>query len=231
MKAKAVLFDLGGTLIRSAELYDTFHRILKLKGIRRSRDDVKEAMLEAERELKKEYGSKVPGDAEYYVRWNLNILHRLRIYERDTELAEEIDKHWFDYMEIQPHAGMSEVLRALKKRGVKLGVVTNGYESDLEKILPKLDVGDAFDILVAADTVGKKKPDPGVFLYAIKRLKVNPGETVFVGDEYDNDYVGAEKAGMVPFLLETKKRKMRRRGANRINVIHSLPELLSRIET
>ena len=230
MRVKAVLFDLGGTMIDSAELYETFRRILKLNGITRSSQAVKKAMLKAEHELKRDYGNEVPKDADYYIRWNLSILRILDVHERDKELAEQIDKHWFDYMEIRPHAGLSDILGTLKERGVKIGIVTNGYESDLEKILPKLRLGDVFDILVAADTIGKKKPNPDIFLYTIKRLNVKPNETVFVGDEYENDYLGAEKAGLFPILLQVKGRKMQRNLPAEINVIHSLPELLSKIE-
>jgi putative hydrolase of the HAD superfamily len=230
MRAKAILFDLGGTLIDSEEFFDTFQRILKRKGIRRSKHDVEEAMLEAEQQLKNKYRDEVPKDSEYYVRWNLGILHRLDIHERDTELAEEIDKHWFDYMKIRPHEGLLEVLRTLKERGLKLGIVTNGYQSDLDKILPMLRLGNVFDILVAADTIGRKKPDPEIFLHAIMKLRVSASETVFVGDEYENDYLGAKKAGLIPFLLQAKRKRVKRDVPSAINVIHSLPELLSKID-
>jgi putative hydrolase of the HAD superfamily len=230
MRVKAVLFDLGGTLIDATELYETFHRILQLKGIKRSSHEVEKSMREAESELKKEYGDDVPKDTDYYVRWNLNVLHRLRVYDRDSELAEEIDKHWFDYMEIKPHTGLHNVLNRLADSGVKLGIITNGYESDLDKILPKLALRNSFDILVAADTIGKKKPDPEIFLYALRKLKVSPSEAIFVGDEYEIDYVGANKAGLVPFLFEAKGKRKEKTVPRGINVVHSLPELLSKID-
>jgi putative hydrolase of the HAD superfamily len=230
MRVKAVLFDLGGTLIDATELYETFHRILQLKGIKRSSHEVERSMREAESELKKECGDDVPKDTDYYVRWNLNVLHRLRVYDRDSELAEEIDKHWFDYMDIKPHTGLHNVLNRLADSGVKLGIITNGYESDLDKILPKLALRNSFDILVAADTIGKKKPDPEIFLYALKKLKVPPSEAIFVGDEYEIDYVGANKAGLIPFLFEAKGKRKEKTIPKGINVVHSLPELLSKID-
>ncbi len=229
MKARAVLFDLGGTLIESAELFETFHRILTLKGIKKPIRQVEKAMKEAELEIKGELGEDVPKDIDYYTRWNLNILHRLKVYDDDCELAEEIDKHWFDYMEIKPHAGLHDTLRRLSASGLKLGIVTNGYESDLEKILPKLSMQNFFDVLVAADTIGKKKPDPAIFLYAVQKLEIKPSETVFVGDEYDIDYIGAKQAGLIPILFEEKRRGKRENPLG-LNVGRSLTELLSKIE-
>jgi putative hydrolase of the HAD superfamily len=229
MKVKAVLFDLGGTLIESAEMFETFHRILSLKGIKRPVHKVEKAMRDAELELKKDFGEDVPKDTDYYERWNLNILHRLKVYDKDRELAEEIDKHWFDYMKIKPHACLHETLEKLSASGMKLGIITNGYESDLEKILPRLSLQDCFDILVAADTIGKKKPDPEIFLYAVQKLEVRPGETVFIGDEFEIDYIGARQAGLIPILFE-EKRKGKRNIPLGVNAVHSLKGLLSKIE-
>jgi len=228
MKVEAVLFDLGGTLIVS-KFSETFRNILQLKGIKRSLHAVEKAMVEAELELKKQSGNNVPKDVDYYTRWNLGILHRLNVYDRDSELAKHIDRYWFDYMEVQPLPGAIDVLEKLVDQGVKIGIVTNGYESDLEKIIPKMGVGNIFDVLVAADSLGRRKPDPEVFLHAVRKLKVPPSTAVFVGDEYDTDYVGAERAGLIPFLLRTKERSKVKSLPAGTNVISGLPELLHKI--
>jgi HAD superfamily hydrolase (TIGR01549 family) len=228
MKVEAVLFDLGGTLIVS-KFSETFRKILQLKGIKRPVRAVEKAMAEAELELKKQFGDDVPKDVDYYSRWNLGILHLLNVYDRDSELAKHIDKYWFDYMEVRLLPGAIEVLKRLVDQGVKVGIVTNGYESDLDKIVPILGVGNIFDVLVAADSLGRRKPDPEVFLYAVRKLKVPPSSTVFVGDEYDTDYIGAEKAGLIPFLLRIKQRIKMKGVPTGTNVIRSLPELLLKL--
>jgi HAD superfamily hydrolase (TIGR01549 family) len=228
MKVEAVLFDLGGTLIVS-EFAKTFRKILELKGIKRSLRTVEETMVEAERELKKQCGNDVPKDVDYYTRWNLEILHHLNIYDRDRELAEHIDKFWFDYMEVRLAPGAIDVLKRLVDQRVKIGIVTNGYESDLEKIIPKMGVGNIFDVLVAADSLGRRKPDPEVFLHATRKLKVSPSATVFVGDEYDSDYIGAQNAGLIPFLLKTKGRGKMEGLPTGINVVGNLLEILPRL--
>lgn len=208
---------------------ETFRKILQLKRINRSLRAVEKAIVEAELELTKQLRDDVPKDIDYYTRWNLGILHHLNVYNGDSELAKNIDRNWFDYMEVQPLPGAIDVLQKLTNQGVKIGIVTNGYESDLEKIIPKLGVGDIFDVLVAADSLGRRKPDPEVFLHAIRELNVPPSATVFVGDEYYTDYVGAEKAGLIPFLLRTKERKKVKSLPAGTNVIRSLPDLLSKL--
>jgi HAD superfamily hydrolase (TIGR01549 family) len=228
VEIRAVLFDLGGTLIIS-RFSETFRRILSLKGIKRSVRAVEKAMVEAELELKKEFRDDVPRDVDYYTRWNLGILHRLKVFSRDSELAKHIDKYWFDYMEVEPLPGAIDVLKRLVDKGIRIGIVTNGYESDLEKIIPRLGVGDMIDVFVAADSLGRRKPDPEVFLHAVRRLGVPPGAAVFVGDEFDIDYVGAEKAGLIPILLRIGEGSKSKKLPAGTNVIGSLFELLPRL--
>jgi putative hydrolase of the HAD superfamily len=51
---------------------------------------------------------------------------------------------------------------------------------------------------VVSSEVGFSKPDPEIFRLACRNLNVDPGESVFVGDLYDLDVVGALNAGMKP---------------------------------
>lgn len=47
-----------------------------------------------------------------------------------------------------------------------------------------------------ADTIGKVKPHPEAFKYALEILRVKPEEALFIGDKIDDDYKGAEEAGI-----------------------------------
>ena len=49
---------------------------------------------------------------------------------------------------------------------------------------------------------GKRKPSPDFFHYAITSLKANPQKTVFIGDSYTSDYLGAKGAGLTPILVD-----------------------------
>jgi putative hydrolase of the HAD superfamily len=120
-------------------------------------------------------------------------------------LAEDIDLQWFKVSKIYVYRDVKPTLVKLKKMGLKLGLITDGYENDLEKMLPKAGLKRFFDVCVCGDTVGKRKPNPQVFRYALNKLNIQASEAIFVGDRLDTDYVGAKKAGMIPVLIRREE--------------------------
>jgi len=62
-----------------------------------------------------------------------------------------------------------------------------------------------FDVVVGADTAHERKPHRDIFAYALRKLRVKPGETIFVGDQLDTDYRGAEDAGIRSLLILREK--------------------------
>lgn len=197
---KAVLFDLGGTLVYYTEIPEIYRRILEAHGITRSVEEISHAYEETERHLDIRELAMV--FEEYWIRWNLQILNRLGINENVEALAETIADRWWDHAEVMLHADVEETLRKLRGMNLKIGIVTNGLESDYREILEKVGLLDFFDVLVGIDTVGKMKPDRDMFLYALNQLEVLPSETLFVGDELMADYEGAKKAGLTPLLVD-----------------------------
>ena len=130
------------------------------------------------------------------------ILKHLGITRSVRRLAEEIDRQWFNFSKIYLYPEVKDSLRRLKQIGLKLGVVTGGYELDIEQILPRAGLEEFFDVCVGADTTGKRKPSPEAFKHALKQLEVKPEEAIFVGDSLEQDYFGAQKVGMKAFLIQ-----------------------------
>jgi putative hydrolase of the HAD superfamily len=95
-----------------------------------------------------------------------------------------------------------EVLRKLKENGLKVGIITNTLQTDVEKVLSKLGLPDFFDLVVSVDMAGKAKPAKEIFMYAAKRLKLKPQEMLFVGDDLEIDYEGAKKAGFKALIVD-----------------------------
>jgi len=62
-----------------------------------------------------------------------------------------------------------------------------------------------FDVVVGADTVRERKPHRDIFAYALRKLRVKPEETIFVGDQLDTDCRGAEDAGIRSLLILREK--------------------------
>ncbi|MFQ5837115.1 MAG: HAD family hydrolase [Candidatus Bathyarchaeia archaeon] len=199
-RVKAVLFDLGGTLVRTTEIPHVMKRILKHRGINRSLGEISQAWKEAEKGLNFRDLTKLLD--EFWVQWNVRILSNLQVNTDTRALAEYIATHWWDYSNVTLYPDAEKTLSLLKEIGLKIGLITNGLQSDVNEILPKVGLQNFFDIVVVIDTLRKMKPDVEVFHYALQKLKTTPSEAVFIGDEIEADYKGAQKSGLTAYLID-----------------------------
>ncbi|MFQ5758297.1 MAG: HAD family hydrolase [Candidatus Bathyarchaeia archaeon] len=199
-QVKAVLFDLGGTLVYTTEIPEVYKRMLEAHGIKRSIEEISHAHEETEKHL--DIQKLATLFEEYWIRWNLQILGRLGIEQNVRALAETIADRWWDYSDVELYPDVEETLQQLREMGLKIGIVTNGLESDYRQVLQKVGLLDFFDVTVGIDTVGKMKPHRDIFLHALKKLEVSPSETLFVGDRLEEDYEGARRAGLRPLLID-----------------------------
>ncbi len=201
---KAVLFDLGGTLVKTAEIPHVMKRILEHRGINRSLNEIFSAWKEVERGLN--FRDLTTLLDEFWIQWNMHILNKLQINSNTRALAEFIATHWWDYCGVTLYPDAEKMLPLLKARGFKLGVITNGLRSDVNEILPKVNLQTFFDIVVVIDTLRKMKPDAEVFVYALESLQIGASNTIFIGDEVDADYQGAQGAGLTAYLIDREER-------------------------
>jgi putative hydrolase of the HAD superfamily len=218
-QVKAVLFDLGGTLIKTTEIPSVMKRILEDCGIDRSLEEVYQAWRKVDEGL--DFRGLTELLDEFWVQWNVRILRSLQVSSNTRMLAEFIATHWWDYSDVTLYSDAEKMLPLLKERGLKMGVVTNGLQSDVDEILPRVGLQDFFDVVVVIDTLRKMKPDVEVFRYALEKLGAVPSEAVFVGDEIEADYKGAKGAGLTVFLVDRDGKVQ----DERVNRISSLEEL------
>lgn len=159
----------------------------------------------------------------------------------DTLIVEESmpGKHLWegDSLEKLPH--LDEVLAELKKRGYKLGVISNTVTSREEHVrmaLRKIDVEKYFDAVVTSVDVGCNKPEKKVFLTALKKLKVKPEESVMVGDRVRTDILGGNRIGMKTILFRWNKRypekveSAEEKPSRTIKSLRKLPQILKELE-
>lgn len=106
-----------------------------------------------------------------------------------------------DYLEnscrhARPLPGMDEVLAALRGRGLKLGIVSNGETALQWRNIDALGLRDRMDTVLISQAEGLRKPDKAIFRLAAERLGLTPGQCLFVGDNPVADVLGARNAGM-----------------------------------
>jgi putative hydrolase of the HAD superfamily len=98
--------------------------------------------------------------------------------------------------------GSLDVLTALRARGCKLGLVTNGFAATHHDKIDRLGLREHMDAFFLADEVGMVKPDPELFRHACRVLGSEPARSAMVGDRYARDVVGAHDAGLFTVLLD-----------------------------
>ncbi|HEY1268448.1 MAG TPA: HAD-IA family hydrolase [Candidatus Binatia bacterium] len=94
-----------------------------------------------------------------------------------------------------------ETLAALKRRGLKLAVISN-FDSRLFAILEGLGVAPEFESILISSHAGYAKPAPEIFRQALRRHQTEPSEALHVGDSVEKDAEGARGAGIQGVLLD-----------------------------
>jgi putative hydrolase of the HAD superfamily len=122
------------------------------------------------------------------------------------------------------YADVLAVLQGLHARGLTLGVLSN-WDTRLGPLLEGLGLMPYFKHVVLSAVVGWEKPHPRIFASALELAGVPAAQVLHVGDNYQQDVVGAQQAGIYAVWL-------RRRGERQADcpVIGSLSELLAIVD-
>ncbi len=93
------------------------------------------------------------------------------------------------------------VLKVLRERGYRLGIVSNGLSSLQNKKMDVAGMRPYMDTVIVSGDYICHKPDPRIFAYAAQTLSLPCATLAFVGDHPVNDMQGARDAGMVPVRM------------------------------
>jgi phosphoglycolate phosphatase len=108
-------------------------------------------------------------------------------------------------------------LRRLRRRGVRLGVVTASTRSVVAPTMARLDLDGLFEVTVCADDVARLKPRPDGLLRAIEAMGVPPAGSVYVGDATaDLEMARAVGASFVAVGRTTEPAVFRAAGVDRV---------------
>ena len=222
-----ILFDVGGTLLHLD--YYLLHKALARAGIRVASKDLRRAEYAARREidrfmlsgtdrgtddtrrqpyfsvLLKQVG--VEGETASHVIEQLNAAHA------EANL-------WRLMMPSTPG-----ILKSLRERGLQLGVISNA-DGRIQQLLGQSGLTDYFAVVIDSHVVGVEKPDPGIFQLALEQLHAHAAQTLFIGDMYSIDVVGAERVGLQAVLIDV----LNGYGELPCQKIRHLSELLTIIE-
>jgi putative hydrolase of the HAD superfamily len=96
--------------------------------------------------------------------------------------------------------GTRDALADLSSR-YRIGVISNA-DGKIEDVLKRCGIADCFLTITDSGIVGHEKPHPAIFAAALQKMGAQPEESLYVGDMYSVDYIGATQAGMKAILMD-----------------------------
>ena len=89
-----------------------------------------------------------------------------------------------------------DILEILFDSNFKLGIITNGFTEVQKRKIDHLGIKHYFKSIVMSDDLNIAKPDKRIFHHSLEELEAEANESVYIGDDYNTDILGAKKAGL-----------------------------------
>jgi putative hydrolase of the HAD superfamily len=119
--------------------------------------------------------------------------------------------------------GTAEQLHQIGER-YRVAVISNA-DGRIEDVLQRCGIADCFRTITDSGIVGYEKPYPEIFRKAMLSMNAAPAESLYVGDVYSVDYLGAAGAGMQALLMDVPG-AYRDKGVPRVESLEELQILL-----
>ncbi len=229
MVTEAVIFDLGGTLVKyytrqefKDVLLDSIHSVQAYLE-QEAGTGVDEKELEYRMQAENHEG---PGHSVRRLEGRIARIFSLPasfIEKRSDQVARAFLKPIFN--RASRYQDSIPVLKSISSTGTKVSIISNSpwgtpaylWREELER---QGLAGLVYNPTFCGD-VGWRKPDSRIFMHSTESLGLRPESCIFVGDDFSADYEGSSKAGLRPILID-------REGELKVNgeSISSLSELL-----
>jgi putative hydrolase of the HAD superfamily len=112
----------------------------------------------------------------------------------------EYEKYWNnnfpDYS--VPMENLYKMLKHLRKRKYKIGIITNGDNKVQRNKIRKLKIKKYLDAVLISSELGVSKPNKNIFLKALYKLKIENHEALYIGDNPFTDIMGAYNSEIKP---------------------------------
>ncbi|MCD8330166.1 MAG: HAD family hydrolase [Lachnospiraceae bacterium] len=232
-KIRGVFFDLGGTLRivekvpehqekarnRMAELAGWEDPAAFLELVEKRYEPYRDWALTENREA---------GDYDLWAKWLLPEMPEEKLRAICHELT-------YQYRQVKGlrHVvdGGVEVIRTLRERGYRLGIISNLIgENEIYDWLREDGLEEYFDAVILSSICHIRKPDPEMYLMGCRELGLAPSQCVSVADNLNRDITGAKAAGIganILFISPEKLAKKTITDANRPDyVVHHFRDIL-----
>jgi len=218
MLIRAVIFDLGNTLMRPVAP-DLWPEVIRrgnqaLMDFLCEKDILEECdtfMMEFNQRLHQYYDER---DALMIETSTFLVLKEL-LYEKgyttipDNIIREGLDAHYaITQKNWQLEDDTIACLSTLQQQKYKMGLVSNaGDDRDVFQLVEKFNIDPYFDFILTSAACGYRKPHQRIFQLALENFNVSAENVAMVGDTLDADILGANQMGMYSIWI-TRRAKI-----------------------
>ena len=180
MSYKAILFDLDGTLLNTLDdLHNSVNRTMSAFHFPlRTREETRLAVGDGVGML---ITRSIPGGQD-----NPDFAECLAAFRKDYAENNQVLT--------APYEGITELLSALREKGIRIGVVSNKFDSAVKALCAEY-FGDLVEVAVGERENVRRKPHPDSLFAAMESLDVAPADCLYVGDS-ETDVASAKNAGI-----------------------------------
>jgi len=194
---KFIFFDVGNTLLFPNR--ERIHAPLAERGLTPDPD----LLRDLERSTKNQFDARMAedGSTDHSFWWMFYNQLLAKIGLNDDSVRDQLVssiRQSANWDVIPP--GTRDQLQQIGAR-YKIGVISNA-DGKIEDVLRRCNIADCFRTITDSGLVGYEKPHPEIFRQALHVMKAAPEESLYVGDVYSVDYLGATSAGMQAILMD-----------------------------
>jgi putative hydrolase of the HAD superfamily len=148
--------------------------------------------------------------------------------EADNDFIKKFANDYLLYLKEQTEliSGSIEILEYLKGK-YRLHILTNGFIEIQEGKIKNAGLINFFDHIISSEEIGKQKPHPDVFKYALNKANTLAHKSIMIGDNFKSDIMGARNVGMHAIHFDLyNKNKVDSKIIPKINNLLEIKELL-----
>jgi HAD superfamily hydrolase (TIGR01549 family) len=191
---RVIFFDVGNTLLFP-------NRATMLAPLSADRHPTLEQWQFLERKTKQEFDQGMQsGDIDHGFWWTFHT-YLLEDLAANLALREALVEN------TQKSANWDQILPSTRaaivriKQKFRIAVISNA-DGKIEQVLSRCGIADCFESITDSGIVGIEKPRREIFESALRSMNASADESLYVGDVYSVDYVGARDAGMQAILFD-----------------------------
>jgi HAD superfamily hydrolase (TIGR01509 family) len=176
---EAIIFDLDGTVVQSENIWQNAIRAI--------------------------FDPEILSDKPYYGERGLQLRENIELIILKNQLRAQVNPDVYykliigeffnNFEDVELTPGFQELAERLKKDGKRLVLATNTDRDITLEVIKRLKIENYFEFVISGEEVALRKPNPAIYIEAIKRLKL-PKERILVFEDSQAGALAAELADL-----------------------------------